>query len=316
MSTQTTTFRSLPVRRDPERGHRIRVRAAWILALLILSAIAIYGADYYALALADRPFSPKHELLKPSGAIGVKLGIAGVGLFLIIFLYALRKKVPWLARQGTSRHWMDFHAVAGVSAPILIAFHASFKFHGIAGMAFWIMLAVALSGLIGRYLYTQIPRSLKDAELSLSELYDVEGELASELSGQTTLDEDDLARILYVPAKERIQKMPAVQALVVMAMLDIARPFRVAALRRHVAGWAGSLRSLGGLLATGNGELEQIIDAARRKSTLSKKIVFLSRTQQVFHLWHVIHRPFSYSFAVLAVLHIVVVMGLGFAWGR
>jgi len=29
-------------------------------------------------------------------------------------------------------------------------------------------------------------------------------------------------------------------------------------------------------------------------------------------LWHVIHRPFSYAFAVLAVLHILVVTGLGF----
>ena len=32
----------------------------------------------------------------------------------------------------------------------------------------------------------------------------------------------------------------------------------------------------------------------------------------VFNLWHVIHRPFSYSFAILAILHIVVVLGMGY----
>jgi len=45
---------------------------------------------------------------------------------------------------------------------------------------------------------------------------------------------------------------------------------------------------------------------------LAKQVLFLSRTQQVFHLWHVVHRPFSYSFVVLALIHIVVVMWLGF----
>ena len=48
--------------------------------------------------------------------------------------------------------------IAGITAPIVIAYHASFKFRGIAGVAFWIMLAVAISGVIGRYLYAQIPQ--------------------------------------------------------------------------------------------------------------------------------------------------------------
>ena len=137
-------------------------------AFLLVAAIGIYGASYYLLPLEQRPFSDKYELLKPGGTIGLKLGILGTVLFFIIFLYALRKVIPWLGRLGTARHWMDFHVIAGVTAPIVIAFHASFKFQGIAGIAFWIMVAVALSGVIGRYLYSQIPRSLNAAELSLN----------------------------------------------------------------------------------------------------------------------------------------------------
>jgi hypothetical protein len=71
--------------------------------------------------------------------------------------------------------------------------------------------------------------------------------------------------------------------------------------------------SVGGLRSSGNREVERIVRLVRQKAALSKRVVFLDQTQRVFHLWHVIHRPFSYAFAVLAIFHIVVVMGLGFA---
>jgi hypothetical protein len=73
-----------------------------------------------------------------------------------------------------------------------------------------------------------------------------------------------------------------------------------------------TFRSIGGLLPTGDSEIEHIVRLVRQKASLSKRVVFLDQTQRVFHLWHVIHRPFSYAFAILAIIHIVVVMGLGF----
>ena len=114
-------------------------------------------------------------------------------MFLAIFLYPLRKRWLWLSRQGSSRHWLDIHVLLGLSAPFIIAFHASFKFRGFAGMAFWFMLAVALSGIFGRYLYAQIPRSLSTAELSLRELQDMQFQLAEKLQHQELLAEGRLA---------------------------------------------------------------------------------------------------------------------------
>lgn len=294
-----------------ELGHRVRVRIAALAAFVFLAAIAIYGADYYILPLDQRPYSEKHELLRPSGAIGLKLGIVGTALFFIIFLYALRKVIPWLGRIGTARHWMDFHVIAGISAPIVIAFHASFKFQGIAGVAFWIMLAVALSGIVGRYLYAQIPRSLSAAEMSLGELQDNERMLAEFLLVQSVFTEAQLRKALQAPSSERASRVGALAAIVRMIAFDMMLPFRMARLRR-VAGRSVGLSSLGGLLATGNREVEDIIGIVRQKASLSKRVLFLDQTQKVFHLWHVIHRPFSYAFALLAILHIVVVMGLGF----
>jgi hypothetical protein len=97
-----------------------------------------------------------------------------------------------------------------------------------------------------------------------------------------------------------------------MIALDISLPFRVAGLRRASSDVGAKIRSLGGLFSSGNPETEFVVRLVKQKASLSKRVVFLDQTQRVFHLWHVIHRPFSYAFAVLAIIHIVVVMGLGF----
>ena len=263
-------------------------------------------------SLDQRPYSPKHELLRPSGSIGIKLGILGTALFFIIFLYAFRRIIPWLGRFGTATHWMDFHVICGVTAPIVIAYHAAFKFRGIAGVAFWIMLAVALSGIIGRYLYSQIPRSLNAVELSLNELETDERELAQALLGQSVYSVSKLNRILDMPSAAHIKRVGPFVSLAEMIMLDIRRPFQLASLRRGSMEFGRTVVSFGGLFSSGVPEVELVVDLVRQKASLSKRVVFLDQTRKVFHLWHVIHRPFSYAFAVLAVIHIVVVMGLGF----
>ncbi len=285
---------------------------AWLLAIALVISIAAYGWDYYLLGAADRPFSPKHQLLKPSGSIGIKLGFVGVAIFCGIFLYPIRKRIGWLARRGSARHWLDFHLVLGITAPIVIAFHSSFKFRGLAGMAFWIMTAVALSGIVGRYLYAQIPRRLNSAELTMKELEELQAGLSRELAEQKLVSQRDLYRVLRLPSARQVERLPAVLALLWMISVDCARPFHIARIRLRVLAFPGAITTLGGFLRTGNSELERLVDLARDKARLAKRVLFLARTQQVFHLWHVVHRPFSYSFVVLAIIHIVVVMMLGY----
>ena len=67
-----------------------------------------------------------------------------------------------------------------------------------------------------------------------------------------------------------------------------------------------------GMLSPRDFLLEEVILLARKQAVLSRRILFLSHAQQVFKLWHVVHKPFSYAFAVLALAHIVVAMMLGF----
>src|ERR1039457_1131735 len=208
---------------DVEKGHRVRLFMGYLIAIALIAGIFAYGFNYYALNSTERPFSTKHALLKPSGTIGVKLGMLGLAMFLCIFLYPLRKRWAWLGRQGSSRHWLDNHVLLGLAAPFVIALHAAFKFRGFAGIAFWIMLAVSISGVIGRYLYGQIPRSLNAEELSLKEVQDIQVELGKQLAEQRVLPQSDLRALMSLPSAERVQKLPTVVALVYMMLLDIGR---------------------------------------------------------------------------------------------
>jgi hypothetical protein len=312
MSASATIGTAIIPHEDAEKGHRTRVFLAWMLALAVVLVIAGYGWDYYTLSAGERPFSPKHQLLRPSGTIGIKLGMLGVLMFFLIYLYPLRKKWGWLGRMGNSRHWLDFHVVLGATAPIIIAFHSSFKFGNIAGMAFYSMLMVTLSGFVGRYLYAHIPRGLSAAELSMKEIQDKEEALRRELAEQRATFGFSVDALAALPSPAEVAKTPLIASLLSMFLLDIKRPFRTSLLRLREAGFGAWVFSGFGFFSTRDQKLERAILLVQKQSSLSQSIAFLSRTQRIFQLWHVIHRPFSYAFAILAILHIGIALFMGY----
>lgn len=295
-----------------EATHRFLSTAAVAACCLITLALAIYGMDYYPLDPAGRALSPKHELLKPSGTIGVRLGLFGVALFLLLYLYAIRKHWKWLSKQGNTRHWLDFHVLLGIFAPIIVTFHSSFKFRGIAGVAYWIMVAVALSGFVGRYLYAQIPRSLGAAELSMQELRTQLDRLSKELSAQKVLSAADLAPVLRMPAAAQVQALSLPAALWLAFRYDLARPWRLRKLRAKAKRKEKASVACAGMLQSNGVDVEHVIICVQEQAALTKKTLLLSKSQEMFQLWHVIHRPFSYSFAILGSIHVVVEVLLGY----
>jgi hypothetical protein len=289
------------------------VVAALACALL---GIFLYGSAigrlYYLLPIADRPFHPLHAQLRPSGRIGMGFGLFSSFLLAAIYVYPLRKRWAWLRKIGTTRHWLDFHIVMGVAAPLLVPLHSAFKFHGLAGMTYWIMMAVVASGIVGRYLYAQIPRSRKDAELSLADLQKMHSQLGEDLRGQTLIAKDMWHRLAAPVRREEVLRMSVGKALARMLFLDLARPFHIAALRRQELSRWEQIRTLGGLLASSHSDLERVIALARRQSWLAAKICFLDRAGRIFKMWHVVHRPFSYAFLSLVAIHIGMAVWMGF----
>lgn len=311
MSATTQTRLLLGAAPATDRRHRFLLTCAYTIAVAGILALTLYGFDYYGLSTLQRPLSPKHSVLRPTGTIGLRLGMLSALMFVCIYLYPLRKRWEWLRKQGNSRHWLDFHVLLGLAAPVTVAFHSSFKFQGIAGMAFWSMTAVSISGVVGRYLYAQIPRSLSSTELSLQETEQAYAKSQQQLASVKGLNPTSLQSLLRLPEKERVSRMGPLQALVAMLWLDLQGYARAAKLRRQALSEMDRLLTLGGFLASRVPAVEGAIAVAGRHAALSKKILFLSRAQRVFQLWHVIHRPFSYSFAVLASIHILVALAFG-----
>jgi len=246
--------------------------------------LAWQGAGYYALPLTDRPFHPMHATLRPSGHVGIRLGFFAALAFACLFFYPIRKRIQTLKRIGKTKNWLNFHVLFGLTVPVIVTLHSSLKLNGLAGMAYWIMMAIVASGVIGRYLYSQIPRSVNAAELSLKELQDQAASIALALSSQDVFSNGDLAKLLEMPRPEVVESMSLPSAVLTMAGLDLRRPFRVAALRRRVLGTRDRWTTLGGLRHSGHLELERIVDTARAQSWLNAKVLFLNRAAQVFHL--------------------------------
>ena len=291
-------------------GVTVALFASAIFGLLVYALFV--GRSYYFLPLADRPLNELHRDLRPAGPIGISFGVLSTLLFAAIYGYPLRKRWTWLRKIGTTRHWLDFHIVMGLAAPALVALHSAFKFGGLAGMAYWIMLAVVASGLVGRYFYAQIPRSRKDAELSLAELNRMNLELSEDLRSQNIVAEEVWRPLVTPVRREEALRMPVVESIARMLTLDLARPFRMAALRRRaLSGWDHA-RTLGGLLPSSHPELERVVALVRRQSWLTAKISFLDRAGQIFKMWHVVHRPFSGAFVTLVAIHIGMAIWMGF----
>jgi len=315
IAPQVRGFPSVTSHRPPlskgERLHRFTVLAATLAVVALLSFVAVKGAGYYTLALEDRPLSPLHAQLRSSGTVGLKLGIISLVMFGVLFLYPLRKRLKWLARIGATRRWLRLHVLFGITTPLVVTFHTAFRWHGLAGLAYWTMIAVAISGFVGRYVYAKIPRSLNSVQLSMEELQAECAAMATRLNDQEVFRPEDLAPLMNVPAAKEIRRMNLVRVLWMMLRRDLARPFLVSRLRRRALRGSQYISTLGGFRPSHDRDVEAIVDNLRRQSRLTTTMAFLDRTERIFHLWHIIHRPFSISFVILLAVHIGVALSVG-----
>jgi hypothetical protein len=295
----------------------MKTRRYWLIAASIgcgasLAVAFVYGLGYYWLDISQRMLDPRHAQLKPSGTIGLKLGITGALMMCSLYLYPLRKKWKKLQRIGKTKNWLDFHVLIGITAPLFITLHSSFKFGGIAGAAYWGMIVAMVSGYVGRYLYAQIPRSMNATALTLREMQELCTSIASDIERSGLLCREELLALTRSPFSKDATQLSIPVALLAMVVNDLRRPFQVAALRRSLMSSRGELvLSLGGFLPS-HPDLENVIRLARSQSWLSAKIALLGSTRRIFQLWHVIHKPFSYGFAILALIHIALAIWMGY----
>ncbi len=130
-------------------------RELWIA----LAAVVIITGVYGLVVVTTRQIPPARELF------GHGIGILGFTLMLMTeTLYSLRKRSR-LARWGSMASWLRFHIVTGLVGPYMVLLHSAWKFNGLAGVSMLFTVVIVISGFVGRYIYTRIPRTIAGVEL-------------------------------------------------------------------------------------------------------------------------------------------------------
>jgi hypothetical protein len=126
-----------------------RNKELWYALAAIVIITAAYSAYIAAVGL----------LPAASNLVGHGLGILGFVLMLMTeTLYTLRKRAK-SARWGRVSSWLKFHIFTGLVGPYLVLLHPAMKFRGVAAVLTLLTAVVVASGVVGRYLYTRMPRT-------------------------------------------------------------------------------------------------------------------------------------------------------------
>lgn len=122
-----------------------------IIAKAVL--IVAMGAGVFLVAglwgETDIGFADNHLLL--AGVVGT-LGIV------LSQSYLLRKRY-W--KWGKLAHWLRFHELSALFGTALILLHTGLRVHNLTGwLAVFLLLILCVSGIVGRYLHTEISREI------------------------------------------------------------------------------------------------------------------------------------------------------------
>jgi hypothetical protein len=282
--------------------HKIFISLLAGIVFITFITLVFNGISYYRISLEERFYHPDHNMLKPSGIVGHGIGIIG-SLFMIIgvFTYMARKRYRFLQRMGLLRHWLDFHIFLCTLGPILVLFHTAFKFGGIVAVSFWSMVAVFLSGVIGRFIYLQIPRSIEGRELNLNEVKEMRTNVAGIVRNSYNLDEES-----YNTIENSLKKK-----------VEIYRQNAVSNMIGKYFNARKSLRAVKKILK-GNkipkAEYKKLLSLIKEDLMLSRKIEQLDTMQNLFKYWHVAHLPFALVMLVIMVIHVGVTLVFGYKW--
>ena len=284
--------------------HHIYIIILFLLGIISLFYFWFYGLSYYLTSTEERFFHPLHYLLKPSGFIGHGLGIVGSFMMIVgVVVYMLRKRVRRWVRVGSLKYWLELHIFLCSVGPIFVLYHTAFKFGGIVAVSFWSMVAVVLSGVIGRFIYVQIPRTIQGQEYSLDELRTLNNTYSERLKKEFDLPEEILLNIELFRNIES-QKAYSFVSITTLIWKDYFANKKLLGEIKHELVRQNVPKH----------SAHEIIKICKSKLVLSRRIGLLRSVQKVFRYWHVIHLPFALIMLIIMLVHIGVTVAFGYRW--
>lgn len=247
--------------------------------LVVALIVVVACANLYALLVL------LHGVPSPGGGLGHGLGVIGFMCMLgAETLYSLRKRSSFT--WGPTRTWLHVHVFLGIVGPALVLLHSGGKFHGLAGVVSLLTVIILVSGFVGRYIYTAMPRTLEGVEVGDQALLQRLAAAESELQA------------LGVPFQGTALGNLATATVKPGWWLVLGRHWLFWRHKRQVSRAIAELCLKDPALAA---RLETMfLDRFRLRLQISS----LAQTRRLLALWHMFHIPLGAVLFTLAFLHI------------
>ncbi len=234
---------------------------------------------------------------KPGEGLGYNLGLVGGLMMLTLLLYSARKHLKFMQPLGKLKHWFRIHMMLGVIGPILVIFHTTFHLHSInASVAFYCMLLVAGSGLVGRFVYTQIHKGLYGSRSTLKEAYDdlagSSGDIKSKLHFFPKV-EKKLIKFEYEALEKKRRFLAGIWFFL---GFDVRRMWLAWQCRRYITLKLGASKH--DLTDEASALIGQYL-------TRIQTVAQFKKFEQIFSTWHVVHIPLMYMMVATAIFHVI-----------
>ncbi len=241
--------------------------------------------------------------------VGYWIGVVGAVMMLLLFTYPLRKHFNFARNWGRVKWWFLAHMILGVGGPALILLHSNFRVGSInAAVALYSMLAVAASGVIGRFIYARVNRGLRGEQSGLKELRDRAG-------------------LQQADAKSRLAFAPRVETYLAEFEASVSNTKPSWAAHTRQVFWLPMQQWL--VYRQCAAELKTVLARLQKKNNWSqadwqrherhsKELVSLylnavtrvaqfTAYERLFSLWHIVHIPFVYSLIISSLVHVYAV---------
>jgi len=220
---------------------------------------------------------------------GYWLGILGACMMLLLLVYPVRKRKPNWAFLGSIKFWFRFHMFLGVSGPLFIIWHSGYHLGSLNGsVAFFSMIIVAVSGLIGRYLYRSIHHGLYGEKIQFNELYN-QDEFKGNALDNKSKDTADIEIELAELTERLIQKHTGIN--------------------RSLSFYRSSIKQLKRIKKRLKPFLKGNDDLAYSSQQIKslQKICHLGINEIYFSYWHILHLPLFIILIASGLVHVFVV---------
>lgn len=272
---------------------------AAVLVEVVLRRYAPTSSVSYRLNRLDG-LEPAIAEMNVSYLAGSKLaltcGYLGTALMVLSMAYLVQRRLGWFSRTATNQFWLEVHLMTGTVGPLFIALHSALRLNTWVSVPFWSMVAVVLSGVLGRYLYTLVPSFSSKHDLAILRARRLVADSAAEHPEAATWAHE--AMEAEAGRAERSWEVGLWRLLAWIAADDLRRLVAGRRLRRELARQAP--RPVARRLAAA---VDRVVFYERRK-------VLAPRGKALLKAWKRVHIPFSIVLLGTAAAHIAIALGL------